>query len=146
MKLGFTGTRHGMSSEQFRAVIARIQQLDVTEFHHGCCRGADIDAFEIVEEYAHTAHKVAHPPEKRGLISHEAEMFSDEVRPARPYLQRNFDIAEACDHLFATPAESEEQPTGGTWHTVRAARRLRRPVTIFWPDGTTTDERPEDRR
>lgn len=117
----------------------------MTEFHHGCCLGADDDAFDICTEFAKTAHRIAHPPRNRGLISANAEAFSDEVCPALPYLERNFNIAEACEHLFATPAESDEQQTGGTWHTIRCARRLRRPITIIWPDGTVLCERVEER-
>lgn len=49
MILGFTGTREGMTDEQRVACAALMERMDLTEFHHGGCDGADLQAAAIVE-------------------------------------------------------------------------------------------------
>jgi hypothetical protein len=46
---------------------------------------------------------------------------------------RNVNIAKETDLLIATPRESKEQKRGGTWFTVRHARKLEKEVIILWP-------------
>lgn len=42
MKIGFTGTRHGMTNQQKNQFFKIIINLnDLKEFHHGDCIGAD---------------------------------------------------------------------------------------------------------
>lgn len=139
MKVGFTGTRTGTTDEQHRALCLWVQMHEVTEFHHGCCLGADTEAFDIVVEYAPDARRIAHPPTNRSLVSEKTLRFSHETRAPLPYLERNRAIVDETEILLACPAGPEEQRSG-TWSTIRYGRKLKRRILIFWPDGTVTKE------
>lgn len=43
--------------------------------------------------------------------------------------------------MIATPSSKEEELRSGTWSTVRYARKLRRPVTLIYPDGSVVEEK-----
>lgn len=142
MKIGFTGTRDGMTTEQHRAVIAWAKTAGATEFHHGCCLGADDDAWEIFTSGPDLGFArpktIAHPPIGERWLARNSKFLSDEVRPARDYLDRNRCIVDACDVLAACPKGPEEQRSG-TWSTIRYARKQGKRVVIFWPDGEATE-------
>jgi hypothetical protein len=53
---------------------------------------------------------------------------------------RNHDIVDETELLIACPGELAEAVRSGTWATVRYARKLGRPIVIFWPDGSVTGE------
>ncbi len=132
MKIGFTGTRRGMTDAQ-RNSLRKFLQTAAGEFHHGDCIGADEQAHDIAEAAGFEIH--IHPPlnpTKRAFkITHVSRM-----RPELPYLARNRNIVFATDELVATPAEPEEQLRSGTWSTVRFARTRNRPITIIYPDAS----------
>lgn len=146
MKIGFTGTRHGLVAEQFLSLDwllyeatrprAGGQTVVVHEFHHGDCLGGDAAAAAAAR--MRDFFVIAHPPVDFRL---RAVTPSHEFREAKPYLERNHDIVDETDLLIACPAEYEEQLRSGTWATFRYARRIGRPVVMIWPDGTTTDSR-----
>jgi len=136
MILGFTGTRYGMSNAQLGAFWRWLERdRDFTSLHHGDCVGADLDAHNIASAVGF--HIAVHPPLDG---TWQAHCEGDRYLPPQEYLKRNRAIVVACDRLIATPREAEEQEKGGTWYTVRFARRVGTPITIIWPDGTTTDE------
>ncbi len=143
MKLGFTGTRDETTVEQHRSLIAWFTANVPTEFHHGCCVGADEDAaFVVAHVNANTGTKtkrVGHPPTNRSLMSSHKEMIAEEFREPLPYLVRNRVIVDETAAMLACPKGPEELRSG-TWSTVRYARRLKRPITIIWPDGEVTTE------
>lgn len=141
MKIGFTGTRDGLTCEQHAALCEWVKTRKVTEFHHGACVGADCEAFDVFHQWAPGVKIVAHPPENNSLVSGNALEFSHEKRPRAPYLGRNRNIVDATDVLVACPKGPEEQEQrSGTWACVRYARRQGRKVFIVWPDGITTVE------
>jgi hypothetical protein len=139
MKIGFTGTRHGMTELQWRAFLAAIKREWPHEFHHGDCVGADDEAANIVYDHRGGLTKIIkHPPINR---AHQANnQCYHGSRPPREYLERNRCIVDETMHLIAAPKEMSEQRFGGTWATIRYARKMGRRVTICWPDGTTTEE------
>ena len=47
MKVGFTGTRLGMSQNQKEQFVLKLSELDVHEFHHGDCVGV-LQLFGVV--------------------------------------------------------------------------------------------------
>lgn len=47
MKIGFTGTRQGMTPAQRLKATHWLAKLSATEFHHGDCMGADAEAHAI---------------------------------------------------------------------------------------------------
>ena len=50
MKIGFTGSRTGMSDKQKEGLVIKLQEFSFSEFHHGDCKGADEEAHAIVRE------------------------------------------------------------------------------------------------
>jgi hypothetical protein len=139
MRVGFTGTQLGLTSPQHRAFIAWAKAAGATEFHHGCCIGADAEAEEVMTSARDLGFPkprvIAHPPANRSKLSETSLMFADETREPADYLDRNRNIVDACEVLAACPM-GEEVRRSGTWFTVRYARRQGKPVIIFWPDGT----------
>lgn len=138
--IGFTGTREGLTDAQWHALYDAIGWgADAVTFHHGDCVGAD-GAFDVMARGR--GDRIVHPPEDDRLRygatgggRHELEL-----REPKPYLDRNRDIVDESDLLIACPKETTEQVKGGTWYTVRYARSVGKPITIIWPDGTTTNE------
>lgn len=130
MIVGFTGTRNGMSPAQRERVMQVIQALRPAEVHHGCCVGADEEMHLVMRWYA-PMHGHPGPP---GLRMRSREGFG-RLYPEKDYGARNQDIVDACNVLVAAPAEMMEQPSGGTWQTVRRARRAKKRIVVVWPDG-----------
>jgi predicted Rossmann fold nucleotide-binding protein DprA/Smf involved in DNA uptake len=137
MKIGFTGSRHGMTSKQM-VEVRRLLCRPFTEFHYGGCVGADAEAAQIAANRP-GAKLVLHPPSNSTMLA-EVSLASHEMRPAKPYLQRNRDIVDETDMLIAAPHGMTEELRSGTWATIRYARKLKRPITICWPDGFVTGE------
>lgn len=127
-RLGFTGTRKGLSVHQQDWLL---KYLPVAEIHHGACVGAD----ELMHCYAMASRLpvVVHPPLKA-----ELRMPYDPGAtwlPAKEYLERDRDIVDATQALFATP-DGPERTQSGTWYTVRYAVKTSKPVYICYPDGS----------
>ena len=138
MKVGFTGTRHGMTDEQKREFRMQFSLTTTKEFHHGDCVGADAEAHDIVRlfESGIVVHVRPGPYTfarafKKGDVKYEPKF----------YFARNRDIVDTADFMFAAPNSFEEQATGGTWYTIRYARKTKISLCIIWPDGSTTYEK-----
>jgi len=130
MKIGFTGTREGMTDEQKSKVSEILKDFDIEEAHHGDCVGADSDFHEMLDE--NVIH--IHPPKNE---SKRAFCEGGIVYSGRPYLVRNRDIVNSSDILIATPKDMKEHfRSSGTWATIRFARHRKIPIYIVWPDGT----------
>lgn len=134
MRVGFTGTQKGMTSEQIDAVGKRLLDLKkvnpIYSFLHGDCIGADEQALTIATSLGY--YTVAYPPlsEKKKTVLH-----SDRRNHPKPYLERNKNIAVGCDRLIAAPAQHGEVLRSGTWATVRYARQVGRIIYIVYPNG-----------
>lgn len=131
-RLGFTGTRKEPTEAQLDWLWTEIAQYD--ELHHGACVGADYCAHQAALSSGIAGEcLVVHPPENDRLrMTYDPRAL---WLPAKPYLVRNRDIVDATDVLIALP-DGPERRESGTWSTVRYAAKLRRPVTICYPDGT----------
>ena len=139
MKIGFTGTQNGMSGLQYEAVRKLLESLEwnaerrrSTEFHHGDCIGADVEAARVSAVLG--MRLIVHPPlneAKRAF--HRSD--NCEVRKPKPYLDRNRDIVNECELLIAAPSSVDEQLRSGTWSTVRYARKCEKPTIIIDPYG-----------
>lgn len=130
-KVGFTGTRWGMTPHQSSSFLELVKTLNIVEFHHGDCVGADADAHHIIQSNTE-AKIVIHPPNNEsGRAFCEAEC----ILPKKEYLVRNHDIVNSSDILIATPGECTEQLRSGTWATIRYARKAGKKVYIIVPDG-----------
>lgn len=141
MKLGFTGTRNGMTELQKTIFEGLLQPME--EFHHGSCRGADVEAARIVHHTFELSPTIVCHPGPDDDPCREASGVDDEVRPPKTHFARNRDIVNETDELIATPADMAEQERGGTWYTIRYAQRVRKPVTIIWPDGSIETRLPK---
>lgn len=134
MKIGFTGTQRGWTirqRESFRSVITNAQE-PITEFHHGDCVGADMDAHDEVRILLPNCTIVIHPPINDAK---RAFCIGDIVMPEASYEQRNRQIVVSTQYLIATPKEDAMQVRSGTWATVRFARGIKREGLIILPDG-----------
>lgn len=133
-QIGFTGTRHGMTAEQEHMLHVLLRLASIGSLHHGDCKGADEQVHALCR--LEGIPVVLHPPasDKLRAFCEGAERVMDPL----PYLQRDRALVHATSRLLAAPAEMHEptqQRAGGTWYTVRYARKLGRPVLIVRPDG-----------
>lgn len=124
LHLGFTGTRHGLSQHQGARVASQLDEHRPSVAHHGCCVGAD-------EEFALIAnnrewHIIGHPPSRSEFISTRALELCHEIMQPEDYARRNAAIVAASQIMIAAPLESTPQKRGGTWMTIRMARRALR--------------------
>jgi len=136
MILGFTGTRNGMTAAQKDAIIEFLRLNTPEMALHGDCIGADASFHWLLPK---TTQVLIHPG---GGLDHplRAGCAASVIHPVKPFLERNHDIVDACDHLLACPGETTEQTRSGTWATIRFARKVGKPLTIVWLDGTVTKE------
>lgn len=129
MKLGFTGTRRGLSELQVMVLARVLTALHPKQFLHGDCVGSDEAAHDLVRIIEPTCEIILHPPMKEGT---RARTRPDKSHPPRPYLQRNRDIVDGCDILVATPG-GPERTRSGTWSTVRYAHKEGVPTIVVMP-------------
>jgi nucleoside 2-deoxyribosyltransferase len=146
MKVGFTGTREGMSEVQANEVSDLVcMALHSKELHHGDCIGADAEFHETAILYRAYANRLGHQPR---IIVHppKDERFrafcesADELRAPKDYIARNHDIVDECDVLIAAPRHDSEEMRSGTWATVRYARKVGKPIRIVYADGEVASE------
>jgi hypothetical protein len=132
IRLGFTGTRDGMTQHQ-RERLQRI--LDehgwrIIEAHHGDCIGADEEFHDLVAATLGVDILWVHPP----LVSkYRAFKQSPHILPARGYLERDRDIVDMTDALIATPKTKLRAPRSGTWYTIEYADAMHHPRLVLEP-------------
>ncbi len=129
MKVGFTGTRKGLTHEQRDKLENILWDLSVDEFHHGDCIGADAESHDVALKLS--LYTIIHPPIVSDL---RAFKEADSHREPKSYFARNRDIVNESDTLIATPA-TEEETIGGTWYTINYAIKIHKPVIIINPNG-----------
>lgn len=128
MKVGFTGSQIGMSQHQKEQFILELQKLELTEFHHGDCVGADGEAHDIVRAFFPEARIVGHLP-----LSNAKRAFKscDEYRDPLPYLERDHNIVEETEFLIGAPKQNIEVMRSGTWATIRQSRKRNKPRKVL---------------
>lgn len=138
MKVGFTGTRVGMTSAQRASVKRVLQYLQARHVsltaEHGDCEGADAEFDEIAAELGIPRHLYpSNLPQTRARCDLRGAI---QVTEPAPPLQRNGWIVEAVGVLIATPKGYVEELRSGTWSTIRRARKRKSlPVLVITPDG-----------
>lgn len=140
IRIGFSGTREGMTRWQVRAVYRHLTHIllvndnepDISgiEGHHGDCINGDAQFHTLVTAIG--GRTVAHPPLNPKL---RAWCKADEIREPLGYLVRDWNIAYETAELLAAPKLDEPQRGSGTWLTVGYAVDLGRPVTVYLPEG-----------
>lgn len=147
MKIGFTGTRNGLTEPQKKLLRELFEFAEISELHHGACIGADAEAVAIIDwmrECGWACKIVAYPGDWGPLTDMNSLRYSDPVHPCRPMLERNRDIVNATKSMIACPSGIKEEVRSGTWATIRYARKQGRNIAIVWPDGTMTNEAWDD--
>lgn len=134
MKVGFSGSRDGMSFPQKQYIETWISKNihNIEEVHHGDCIGADAQFHKLCNR--DRLKIIIHPPsnpQKRAFCQ------SLDIRSEKPYLIRNDDIVNDSDILLATPSTVDNNYilTSGTWYTIRKAKNLGKEVIVIYPDG-----------
>jgi hypothetical protein len=139
-KYGFTGTRTGLNENQIDQIQKLLQSdLDAglqIEVHHGDCVGADADFHAICQKLSKDIKIVIHPGcSKQNSSNHDSKLRayckSDDIQPAKDYLDRNRDIVNETSILIACPFSNVEQQRSGTWYTIRYARKVAKPIILF---------------
>lgn len=135
MKIGFSGTRYGMTPEQIHGVGRRFDPA--CELHHGDCDGADDEADALA--VLHGMAIVVHAPideKHRAFCDRKRPYGKRTVRPPKTHFARNRDIVDETDELIATPFDKIDPGRGGTWYTINYAVKRGKPVTIIHRDGS----------
>jgi hypothetical protein len=129
MKIGFTGTRNGMTAEQRTAVRALLLETPGTGVH-GDCIGADADFDAICKELGYETYCL--PCDLDDMRAHCTEARAEPTAP----MQRNRAIVAQADRMIACPPNFERIKRGsGTWATIRFAEQSKKPLAIVFPDG-----------
>jgi len=132
MKVGFTGTREGLTGYQ-RGMLAKIlndMRDKYDTFVHGDCVGADEQAHRIAKALGYTIE--IYPPKNSRL---RAFCKGDIVHEPDDYLSRNRKIVDAIDFLIACPKQKKEILRSGTWATIRYARKKGKKILTICGDG-----------
>ena len=136
MRIGFTGSRHGMTDVQLAAVREIIENLtDVQEAHHGDCVGADAEFHAICHAFGIPIH--LHPPTDPKHRAH-CENARVTAEP-KAYLKRNRRIVDAADLMFGAPS-GPEKVRSGTWSTIRYSRKTNTAIVVVMPNGETESD------
>lgn len=131
MRMGFTGTRDGMTDQQKDRLAIIVDKIDPDEFHHGDCIGSDAEAHRIVREVHANIWIIGHPPI---VETYRAFCDFDQSRKPLDYIKRDHKIVDESELLVATPDGFVEKFRSGTWITIGYAR-TRIPVFIIQPNG-----------
>lgn len=148
MKIGFTGTRQGMTTDQWAKVvdIIALHAEELNEWHDGDCQGADTQAGNSVRSMrkmgtAFFMH--GHPSHGQGTEKWRAHSEYDFIWREKPPLVRNRDIVDSVDLMIAGPREFDEVVKGsGTWATIRYAKRKGVRLFIVYPDASVEEVCP----
>ena len=135
MKVGFTGTRIGLTDYQHTQVFYNLHRWaqdfrleEAGTFLHGDCIGADAQSAEIARELGYTIE--AFPSNQRLYRAFtNADILHTPVEP----LRRNRLIVQQCEVLIACPSAAAEIVRSGTWVTVRYARNRGRKLIMIPP-------------
>jgi hypothetical protein len=139
MHIGFTGTQDGLQVSQLdslRELMRGIRSImgNAVIVHHGDCIGADVQCDAICAKLYIQRH--AHPGcDRSGASPKRAWCQAEVVHEPMWYIDRNHVIVGSALTLIGCPGGYTEEVRSGTWATIRHARRLRRTVTLVYPDG-----------
>lgn len=134
VKIGFTGSRNGLNSEQKIQIIELLNNYDNIIVSHGDCVGADDDFHKLCLEYRENHHNknlVIHiyPPSNPTMRAFNQE---DVIMDEKPYLERNKNIINNSNILIACPQDkNNEVLRSGTWSTIRQAKKKQMEIFIF---------------
>lgn len=140
-RVGFTGTRLGMTFQQIMSLKHLLARLRPSELHLGDCEGADAQCGVLARFAAEAGNFdvrfIGHPPTKDVLRVHAAY---DEEREPKDCLARDRAIVDETECLIAAPAVMEPRK-GGTWYTYDYAMKKGRKTYLLDPEGGIEEQR-----
>lgn len=137
-RVGFTGTREGLTSAQRDALREVLRALAPSVVAHGDCVGGDATAHAVARGLGIAVE--LHPPSIAALRAWCAMREGEVVCDPLPYLTRNCALVDATEVLVACPREEHgETLRSGTWACARYARRRNRLVVVVRPSGRVED-------
>lgn len=144
MRVGFSGTRQGMTNDQVLQVhmlLGDLRSAGATQATHGMCQGADKQFHDMAKALSYFV--IGCPGVTTdGYQYFRSNVECDLVMPEKPFLIRNRNIINESDVILITPKETREQFKGsGTWASIRYARTANKPLVVIWPDGSSLVER-----
>lgn len=147
LEVGFTGTQHGITSAQLKALAFLVATIQPPRVHHGLCIGGDATFHQVVRltklASGNSPRICGHPPINKSKVADFDYADFDELMEPDEYLPRNDAIVGHSGVLIATPKGFEEEVRSGTWYTIRRARSAGLTIFIIFPDGKIKTERPE---
>jgi len=140
-KLGFTGTRNGLSYDQRRAIIRLLKAEPPDKAAHGDCIGADAEFHELVRELCPDCEIHVWPSLYEGLRAHKKGDVMYEPGPAG---DRDKLIVKFCNYFIGCPPTDFEVQRSGSWQTLRMARNrlnkgLIKEVYLAYPTAGTVE-------
>jgi hypothetical protein len=140
LTLGFAGTWRGMTDPQRSAFAAWVADTPVAAFHCCGCVGADTQAVEAVCRAHPGVRLVVHPLKDERILSALLLAVADRREQPVPD-RRSAPMVDAVDLIVLTP-RSNADTRGGTVGVFRYAKYRRKPILIFWSDGSTEWVKP----
>jgi len=140
-KIGFTGTRKGMTIPQESSFTDYLLKYPISEFHHGDCIGSDLEAHNLVKK-SFGCDIIIHPPENKKFraFCYDKKSFRQKELEVKNYIKRNHNIVDNCDILIATPDTKYQELRSGTWSTIRYGIKKGKKVIIINPDGEIREQ------
>jgi len=144
MKIAFTGTRKGMTIDQWATLgmqfAHNLTHGEVNEWHCGDAIGADHQANQTVATLRKGIYDVVTHGHPCNIEKQRAYDEYDRMHEIAPPLVRNRRMVDQCDLLIAAPYEYNEVLKGsGTWATIRYARARHVRIIVVWPNGSATE-------
>jgi len=145
-RIGFTGSRKGMTEDQQEAVRLQLKELveehsdKQLQAHHGDAIGADAQFHVACQQLKLPV--VIHPStdEKDRAFCEGAHVTNLPVE----FAEQTSAIVNLCQILLAAPDGYKEKKRGsGTWMTIRAARKAEKTIVLCYPDGSRETEEEE---
>ena len=96
-------------------------------------KGGGVAVARLIRKLFPTCCIIAHPGPKNNPF-YENSGVDDEVLPNKEFLERNRDIVNNIDKLYALP-EGPEKLRSGTWSTIRFCRKMNKELCIISPEG-----------
>ena len=135
MRVGFTGTRQGMTAQQKASLRQLLIDFMAVAFSHGDCIGADAEAHDIALELGLPIYIYPPKDDRYRAFCKGAQSVAE----PKGYLERDRDIVDRNEIVIGasiSPKRLEEK--SGTWYTLDYGVMRRKPTYPIWPNGTVS--------
>ena len=119
-KLGFTGSRNGLSIAQKKFLTEYIKNHDIDEAAHGDCVGADAEFHDLLKKHKPTCKISVFPSIYGKWRAYRDGDYTHEPLAAK---DRDFLIVEFANIFIGCPPTDFEILHSGSWVTIRMAQK-----------------------